>query len=535
MAVSYSGLKTFEQCPRRYYETKVIKIHPHQDTDATLYGKAVHEACELYIRDGKPLGGHSRFKSLLDQLNSINGDKHCEMELAVCKDGKAVAFDDENAKFRGIADLVIIDGTKAYVFDYKGLPLDTKIPTPTGFVTMKDLNVGDSVFALDGSVCTITVKSAVHNKPCIKLSFDDMTSIVCDEDHRWILTTGAVVSARELKVKDKIPLCSPAQYPQQTLPIDPYVLGLWLADGKHTSSEISKPDPFIWDEITRRGYSISHDYSAKAENGKCRTHTVLGIISKLRSLNVLGNKHIPDIYMHGSVAQRLALVQGIMDGDGYANPGRKQAVLSTVSLKFSNQVKTLLESLGQRVAQANVIGYGFDKTVRVYPLSFKPFGLNPFLLPRKADIVAAFVYAPNTIRNNRKIVAIESVPTVPTQCISVDSADNSYLCTETYLPTHNTGSDKYPDTAQLELMALFLMAKFPEILVVKGALLFLLHDTVIKATYHKRDELSMWKLWHKKVNTIQAVTESGVWPERSSGLCPWCPCTTCPSWKPKRS
>jgi hypothetical protein len=119
MAYSYSGIKEFETCPRKYYECKVIKIHPFLDSEATLYGKSVHEACEKYIRDGEDLGGHARFKPTLDALNNMFGIKHCELELGVDKDLEATTFDSADAFFRGIADLVIINDDTALIFDYK--------------------------------------------------------------------------------------------------------------------------------------------------------------------------------------------------------------------------------------------------------------------------------------------------------------------------------------------------------------------------------------------------------------------------------
>jgi RecB family exonuclease len=119
MQLSFSAVKTFESCPRKYYQVNILKAYPHEDTDATLYGKEVHTACEEYIRDGKPLGGHVRFKPILDKLNAYPGDKYCELEMAINKDGQAVPFDSDERMYRGIADLVIVDGDKARVIDYK--------------------------------------------------------------------------------------------------------------------------------------------------------------------------------------------------------------------------------------------------------------------------------------------------------------------------------------------------------------------------------------------------------------------------------
>jgi PD-(D/E)XK nuclease superfamily len=120
---SYSSLKLFEQCARRYYEEKVIKSVPFTETAATIYGTELHKAAEEYIRDGKEIDPRFAFiKPYLDKLNAIEGTKHCEMKLGVKRvDGKLIPCDffDKAVWFRGVADLVILDGDMAWVIDYK--------------------------------------------------------------------------------------------------------------------------------------------------------------------------------------------------------------------------------------------------------------------------------------------------------------------------------------------------------------------------------------------------------------------------------
>lgn len=120
---SYSSLKLFEQCARRYYEEKVIKSVPFTQNEAALYGEQLHKAAEEYIRDGKPIDPRFDFiKPYLDKLNAIEGVKFCELKLGVKRsDGRLVACDffDPEVWFRGVADLVIIDGDKAWIVDYK--------------------------------------------------------------------------------------------------------------------------------------------------------------------------------------------------------------------------------------------------------------------------------------------------------------------------------------------------------------------------------------------------------------------------------
>lgn len=119
---SFSRIKAFEQCPRQFYELKVLRKYPQEETAAMLYGTQFHEAAELYVRDGTPLPERFTFaKEALDALTRKPGDKLCEHEMGLTKNLDPCAFDDEKVWFRGIADLMIVDRSQrlAWVIDYK--------------------------------------------------------------------------------------------------------------------------------------------------------------------------------------------------------------------------------------------------------------------------------------------------------------------------------------------------------------------------------------------------------------------------------
>ena len=119
---SYSSLKTFQQCPKKYYHTKVAKDVKEPDTQATLYGKAAHTVAEEHIRDGVPVPPKFDYmKATLEQLNSIPGEKLCEVKLGLTKDLEACDFSAKNVWWHGIADLVVINEEKqlAHSVDYK--------------------------------------------------------------------------------------------------------------------------------------------------------------------------------------------------------------------------------------------------------------------------------------------------------------------------------------------------------------------------------------------------------------------------------
>ena len=122
-AWSYSSIKLFETCPRKYESERVTKEVPFTDSTATIYGKELHLAAEEFIRDGKPL--EPRFSFLLptlDKLKSLSGEHHCELKMGLKNEsGRLVSCDffDPEVTVRGVADLVVVNGTKARVVDYK--------------------------------------------------------------------------------------------------------------------------------------------------------------------------------------------------------------------------------------------------------------------------------------------------------------------------------------------------------------------------------------------------------------------------------
>jgi hypothetical protein len=119
---SFSGIKAFDQCPKKYYHLKVVKDYKEQVTDALTYGSEFHKAAELYIKEGTPLPPQFSYsKGALDNLNQLPGEKLCEYEMGLTEDLEPCGFKAENVWWRGIADLIILDREKgeARVLDYK--------------------------------------------------------------------------------------------------------------------------------------------------------------------------------------------------------------------------------------------------------------------------------------------------------------------------------------------------------------------------------------------------------------------------------
>jgi hypothetical protein len=117
---SFSGLKDFIGCPKRYQEVKVLKNFEQKFNEAAHYGNKVHEALEKYVKDGTELPlNYQQFKAWADALIQLPGQKLTEHRMALTVDRQPCTWAAKNMWVRGIADLLIIDGDHARVIDYK--------------------------------------------------------------------------------------------------------------------------------------------------------------------------------------------------------------------------------------------------------------------------------------------------------------------------------------------------------------------------------------------------------------------------------
>jgi hypothetical protein len=120
---SYSSLKTFEQCPKKYYHLKVVKDVKDEGSEATIYGQDLHKAAEDYIKSDTPIPPKFAYvQDTVDAIKNIEGEKHCELKLGikVTDDGyEPCDFFDKDVWWRGIGDVIIVNGETAYSIDYK--------------------------------------------------------------------------------------------------------------------------------------------------------------------------------------------------------------------------------------------------------------------------------------------------------------------------------------------------------------------------------------------------------------------------------
>jgi hypothetical protein len=119
-AWSYSSMSLFQQCPKKYYHLKVAKDVIDPPSVQMRYGLDAHKAAEDYVREGAALPAHFAFmKEPLDRLRQMEGEHLCEHRMGLDEDMEPCKFFDKAVWWRGIADLLVINGEKASLIDYK--------------------------------------------------------------------------------------------------------------------------------------------------------------------------------------------------------------------------------------------------------------------------------------------------------------------------------------------------------------------------------------------------------------------------------
>lgn len=122
MVHSFSSLEMFRQCPRKYYEHKVLKLHPYKESPSTAHGNRVHAALEAYLQHGTPLPEDLNHYAWVCAtiIDSLSPQARAEVEFAFRRDGAACGLKDwKNKHFMGLADVLDIVGTHATVVDWK--------------------------------------------------------------------------------------------------------------------------------------------------------------------------------------------------------------------------------------------------------------------------------------------------------------------------------------------------------------------------------------------------------------------------------
>ena len=348
----------------------------------------------------------------------------------------------------------------------KALAIDTPVPTPGGWRTMGELEPGDFVFDESGRPTEVVAATPpLLGRPCRELIFSDGQRVVADASHQWVTidkngrrggrarvevrTTDDV--ARSMRVQGEmnhhVPLAGPVEYPTRIdLPIEPYTLGAWLGDGTTTKAEITCYDHEILAQVSGDGYAVQPvghapnlfriggtGHSRSDETGRYMRNSSLS--SQLRNLGLMDGKYIPRAYLEANVAQRTALLHGLMDTDGYVDDVAGRCEFTSVDEGLADSFVELAASLGFRpiktLGRATLNGIDHGPKFRVKFTPDRPV----FRLARK---LARQKAAGARFHRFRSIDVVHEVASVPVRCIEVASPRGVFLVSKSFIPTHNS-------------------------------------------------------------------------------------------------
>ena len=365
----------------------------------------------------------------------------------------------------------------------KAQPLYSKVLTPNGWSTIGDINKGDLVIGVSGNPIEVLEVFPQGIKDIYTITFSDGSQTECCEDHLWAVKSYKIrsnsykkVNKKKIKIekpfeilqtkelinnlyhKDRlnysIPITKPVQFNNNDLLLEPYFIGLLLGDGCLTHQIMySTSDLELLDYVTnyvkqfdcefkyiKRKNTYEGRITNKNGNGDIKPKTKNIILDEVRNLELFNTKSntkfIPKQYLYNSIENRIALLQGLMDTDGYTSGA--STVFSTVSETLKNDVIELIQSIGGIATwtKHNTFYTYKNKKIQgqdVFIISIKLEEIMPFRLPRKKQ-----KYIPKTkYKPIRYITNIQYKHRYEAKCILVNDPNHLYI-TDDYIVTHNT-------------------------------------------------------------------------------------------------
>jgi phosphate starvation-inducible protein PhoH and related proteins len=362
-------------------------------------------------------------------------------------------------------------------------PLKAQVLTPDGWRQIGDLTVGDLVVASDGLPTPVLGVYPQGRKEIYRVTTQDGASTLACGEHLWTVRTPDDRShgrpSRVLQTQEMIgslrrggvhryelPLVEPVEFVGQDVPIEPYALGLLLGDGRLTTTTtpaFCTADPELAAALEAElpdielvpKYEVDH-VPHHVDGGRGGLLVADPVTVALRELGLAGTgpntTFVPERYRFNSAAVRLAVLQGLFDGDGgpVTERGRTGRIqYATCSERLRDDVVFLVRSLGgvaywrrrpaldrkPGLAQGRPAEHRHDAFVLDIRL---PEGLPPFRLGRKQ----ALYDATGGGRPMRFIESIEPVGEAEAVCIRVAAADSLYV-TDDLIVTHNTLNDAF--------------------------------------------------------------------------------------------
>lgn len=368
----------------------------------------------------------------------------------------------------------------------KMLLLNELICTPLGFRPLSELSKGSIITnPKTGGMQKIIKMHPIETHEFYRVHFIDQTYVDCSEGHLWVchesrkklkrakyndISTDKVWETKDMyewyRRKEAgqykgmhliIPLTEPVRFTVgcHKPEIDPYVLGALIGDGCITDSILSRgvvefinEDMEIVRHFEDAGYNMTN-YRKKDKNSNVKYFYIKdqALINSLKKYGIAGNNsathYIPKYYKLSSVEDRIKLMQGLIDTDGYVD-SRGHITYTTISKTLAEDVAFVVRSLGGvATITCNKAGYKNPRTGEyiqcqdAYDVQIRT-KMNPDLcgISRKRER-AKYEFNGGASELGKRIVDIEYIGPREGRCITVDDPSGLYV-TKDFTVTHNS-------------------------------------------------------------------------------------------------
>jgi uncharacterized protein YlzI (FlbEa/FlbD family) len=215
-------------------------------------------------------------------------------------------------------------------------------------------------------------------------------------DVNWSMSNGKVTSKRyskgnvtNISIKDYLTKSDrfkhlyklyrvPIEFKETLLPIEPYFLGLWLGDGSSASTSITNTDNEVITYLQDYANRLNLKCIKTQSKNRCASYAITkgfngGNTKKdfcikhiLKNINVINNKHIPQNFKINSRKNRLELLAGLIDSDGYTTSNKTNYEITLINKKLAEDIMFLARSLGflsfitKRISKIKSINYATE-------------------------------------------------------------------------------------------------------------------------------------------------------------------------------
>jgi replicative DNA helicase len=395
----------------------------------------------------------------LEQIEQMSG--RAEMITGV-----PTGFTDFDQMTSGLQrqDLVIIAARPSMG---KAQPLNAKVLTEQGWKTMGELKLGDDLASIDGRPSTVIGIYPQGIKQIYRVTFSDGRATECCGEHLWRVHYRSWSSPRVLSTDEVAALLTRKRYQKRLwidmfsgdfghnkpLPIEPWALGLLLGEGDFNALRFSTASDQLLSQMSERlgqEFSVTHAGNYDYRIIQTAGHQRLGrfgvwpnpLRENLKGLGLWGrrseSKFIPELYKTANRQARLALLQGLLDRDGWVEK-TGSVRFSSSSEQLAKDVVELARSIGSwATIKSKQTTYSYNRQQKQGRPSFvvniaHPEPQSLFTLNEKRERTA-------TGRKRRKMptfVSIEPVRQAETCCIAVTHPEQLYI-SDDYVVTHNT-------------------------------------------------------------------------------------------------